>query len=195
MKMILIHSDINSPHIPMWNMDNTNNMDNNKEKKVPYDPNIMWFDYQALFDKTKSIVLEENTNIKVEHTDFETNTLARTVLGIENKNCLVIVDTLSGVDAAQMSLLSKMCKYLDNNYMSNVNNDCNTATKQYSGKNFYIVHFNYICLLAIIASSECFGVAKQNYLSLVKDVLQIGKCEIKSMQYYDVVQPLLNTLH
>ena len=25
MKMILIHSDINSPHIPMWNMDNTNN--------------------------------------------------------------------------------------------------------------------------------------------------------------------------
>ena len=89
----------------------------------------------------------------------------------------------------------KMCKYLDNNYMSNVNNDCNTATKQYSGKNFYIVHYNYICLLAIIASSECFGVAKQNYLSLVKDVLQIGKCEIKSMQYYDVVQPLLNTLH
>ncbi len=176
-------------------MDNTNNMDNNKEKKVPYDPNIMWFDYQALYDKTKSIVLEENTNIKVEHTDFETNTLARTVLGIENKNCLVIVDTLSGVDAAQMSLLSKMCKYLDNNYMSNVNNDCNTATKQYSGKNFYIVHYNYICLLAIIASSECFGVAKQNYLSLVKDVLQIGKCEIKSMQYYDVVQPLLNTLH
>lgn len=52
-----------------------NNMDNGP--RVEYEPDKMWFDYQALFDKTKSVVLEQNMNIEVKHTNFKENELAR----------------------------------------------------------------------------------------------------------------------
>ena len=31
----------------------------------------MWFDYEALFNKTKSFILNQNNNIEVEHSNFE----------------------------------------------------------------------------------------------------------------------------
>ena len=47
---------------------NVSSMDNGP--RVEYDPIKMWFDYQALFDKTKSIVLGQPCDIGVKHTDF-----------------------------------------------------------------------------------------------------------------------------
>ena len=40
----------------------------------------MWFYYQELFDKTRNRILGLNDNIKVKHTDFKENQLARLVI-------------------------------------------------------------------------------------------------------------------
>ena len=37
----------------------------------------MWFDYQALFDKTKSVKLKQPCNIEVKHKIFAFDELAR----------------------------------------------------------------------------------------------------------------------
>ena len=39
--------------------------------RVEYDPEIMWFDYQSLFDKTRNAVLDIDCNIEIKHTDFK----------------------------------------------------------------------------------------------------------------------------
>ena len=48
--------------------------------------NKMWFDYEALFKKTKSFVLKQDNNIEVDHTDFNKDLVARDCLcdGIQN---------------------------------------------------------------------------------------------------------------
>ena len=55
---------------------------------IIYDPEKMWFDYQALFDKTRNRILGLNDNIKVKHTDFKENYLARLVIFIRSKTFL-----------------------------------------------------------------------------------------------------------
>ena len=52
-------------------------MVDNCTRKVKYNPDIMWFDYQALFDKTRNKVLGKTDNIKVKHVDFNKNVIAR----------------------------------------------------------------------------------------------------------------------
>ena len=39
--------------------------------RVEYDPEIMWFDYQSLFDKTRNAVLYIDCNFEIKHTDFK----------------------------------------------------------------------------------------------------------------------------
>ena len=39
--------------------------------RVKYDPEIMWFDYQSLFDKTRNAVLDIDCNFEIKHTDFK----------------------------------------------------------------------------------------------------------------------------
>ena len=73
----------------------------NTKKIVEYKSDIMSFDYQALFDKTKSVVLEEDIDISVAHTNFETNTLAKVVLGINSNYNEVITHTIGGSIKAQ----------------------------------------------------------------------------------------------
>ena len=52
-------------------------MVDNCTRKVKYNPDIMWFDYQALFDKTRNKVFGKTDNIEVKHVDFTKNTIAR----------------------------------------------------------------------------------------------------------------------
>ena len=67
------------------NKDNTNNMDDNISKKVPYD-NKMWFDYQSLFEQRRNFVLQNifgidvNSPREIRHVSFENNNLARDAL-------------------------------------------------------------------------------------------------------------------
>lgn len=58
--------------LSMSDMNNCNNGE--------YDPENMWFDYQALFDKTRNCILGLNDDIEVKHTDFKENQLARLVI-------------------------------------------------------------------------------------------------------------------
>ena len=52
-------------------------MVDNCTRKVKYNPDIMWFNYQALFDKTRNKVFGKTDNIEVKHVDFTKNTIAR----------------------------------------------------------------------------------------------------------------------
>ena len=54
--------------------------------RIEYEPENMWFYYQALFDQIKNWVLHYDFKVKefktipVQHTDFEKNTLAKKAL-------------------------------------------------------------------------------------------------------------------
>ena len=52
-------------------------MVDNCTRKVKYNPDIMWLDYQSLFDKTRNKLLGKTDNIKVKHVDFTKNIIAR----------------------------------------------------------------------------------------------------------------------
>ena len=49
-------------------------------KKLKYNPDKMWFDYQNLFEKARNKVLGISDNIIVKHEDFEKNFIARHAL-------------------------------------------------------------------------------------------------------------------
>ena len=50
----------------------------------------MWFDYEALFKKTKSFVLKQDNNIEVDHTDFYKDFVSRDCLSDGEKIMLII---------------------------------------------------------------------------------------------------------
>jgi len=63
----------------------------NDKTRVEYDPEIMWFDYQTFFDKTKNAVLDINYNIKINHTNFKHNKCASNATGIKkNLDCYIL---------------------------------------------------------------------------------------------------------
>ena len=51
--------------------------------RVEYDPEIMWFDYQSLFDKTRNTVLDIDCNIEIKHIDFKDDECAANVTGLK----------------------------------------------------------------------------------------------------------------
>ena len=86
---------------------NVSNMDNGPI--VEYDPTKMWFDYQALFDKTKSIVLGQPCDIGVKHTNFYEYPLDKVRLS----------QILSGDIDAQCNLVNEMKKYINDRIFLN----------------------------------------------------------------------------
>ena len=75
--------DIGKSYIESKILDDCKKMsDNNSynDKVVDYDEKTMWFDYQALFDKTKNVVLGKNDTTNVKHVDFKEDSLARNVV-------------------------------------------------------------------------------------------------------------------
>ena len=52
-------------------LETKSSIENIKIKKiVECNQDIMWFDYQSLFDKTKNAILWEDINIQIAHTNF-----------------------------------------------------------------------------------------------------------------------------
>ena len=92
---------------------------NNHPMTIEYDPESMWFDYQALFDQTKIWVLynepifqiKKYETIPVQHTDFEKNTLAKKVFG-DKVNNTQINDACNGFYPAISSILAGSTEYL-----------------------------------------------------------------------------------
>ncbi len=78
------HQTSESSSLNLSKTESASSFMNNYPMRIEYDPEIMWFDYQALFDQTKNWVLhndpifkiKEFETIPVQHTDFEKKTLA-----------------------------------------------------------------------------------------------------------------------
>ncbi|MBR1944287.1 MAG: hypothetical protein IJ848_02325 [Alphaproteobacteria bacterium] len=77
----------------------------NSGPRVEYDPHTMWFDYQALFEKTRNAVLEIKDDIKVEHTEFSENDVARKALFGDSNYEQTLQKILSGDINAQCDVL------------------------------------------------------------------------------------------
>ena len=63
--------------------------------RVEYDPEIMWFDYQSLFDKTRNTVLDIDCNIEIKQIDFNCDNCSENATGIKN-NSELLQSILSG---------------------------------------------------------------------------------------------------
>ena len=123
------------------------NIDNGP--RVKYEPDKMWFDYQALFDKTKSAILEQNLNVEVKHTDFEENKLARqAVFGRDKYYSSSLKGIMDGELNSLYSALSNIGEYLDI--------DCYkigySERKTLSQEDFKLVDSNYRYFLGINVS-------------------------------------------
>ena len=60
--------------------------------------NKMWFDYEALFKKTKSFVLKQDINIEVDHTDFDNDIVARDCLSDGKENYAYYINNILNGD-------------------------------------------------------------------------------------------------
>ena len=73
-------------------------MVDNCTRQVYYNSEKMWFNYQALFDKTKNKVLGKIDNIKVKHTDFDKNVIAREAMFYNDKVDINLLNEVSDGD-------------------------------------------------------------------------------------------------
>ena len=74
--------------------------------------NKMWFDYEALFRKTKSFVLKQDNNIEVDHTDFDKDLVARDCLSDgKNNYAYYINNILNGDINIQYQALLNVASY------------------------------------------------------------------------------------
>ena len=158
--------------------------DIDEKKKVIYEPDKMWFDYQSLLDKTKNVILQQDDEIKVKN-NVDKNELAKKVLSFGN-NGSIIGKALDGKIWAQSRLMYCIEKYGEQNYSRNeeVPND----------KNYKEIEFNYRHLLGIVASLAQIGneIAKKRYLALVKYIPEdFYSCDISNINYFNIMHPIL----
>ena len=122
---------------------NSIKMNVNNQRRVEYDPENMWFDYQALFDQTKNWVLhydfkiEEFKTIPVQHTDFEKNTLSKKVLFGDKVDNELINSVCNGFVPEIFNMVIKLFNY--------------AQLEKYKGDREKIqkVWYNFLLLLAI----------------------------------------------
>ena len=157
-----------------------NNM--NDGSRVEYEPDKMWFDYQALFDKTKSVVLEQNIDIEVKHTAFHHDDLARNATGIKNNNSYVLKEVLLGNIDKQCEVLKNMNHYYENGSYGDVFYD------------YSIYKSNYFSLLGIVSSlcnlQDTYNVRKQciEYIGYLPDAL--SERNVAKIKYCDIMKLL-----
>ena len=83
-------------------------------KKLKYNPDKMWFDYQNLFEKARNKVLGISDNIIVKHEDFEKNFIARHALFYsDNINTYVLEKLLDGDLESARQLQGNLWTYSD----------------------------------------------------------------------------------
>ena len=120
------HQTSGSSSLNISRNESTNSISN--PIRIKYDPENMWFDYQALFDQTKNWVLhydfkmQEFKTIPVQHTDFERNTLAKKVLFGDKVDNKLINDVCNGFVPAIGDITKKLMNYLAK-YEDNMSNE------------------------------------------------------------------------
>ena len=88
------------------------NMVDNCTRKVKYNPEKMWIDYQALFDKTRNKVLSKTDDIKVRYVNLEENRVARSGLFYNNKMDMnMFLKALDGDLDTQLIIINNIWNY------------------------------------------------------------------------------------
>ena len=168
---------------------------NRKENKikisqeVPYDEDKMWFDYQALFNKTKNVVLGKQDDTKVAHIGFDKSNLAHNVISSEKKD-EAIDAMLNGEFWAQRKIINIFGHYISCNYPEE-----KIIYGKESCRNYCILDYNYRYLLGIASSlTELGNMIFMEQYSILSDGIPIDfdSNNILNMNFHDIMVPLLS---
>ena len=66
-------------------------------KYIEHEKHKIWFNYDALFKKIKSVVLKQDNNIELDHTNFEIHLLARNCIDNGEHNYTFYVNNIKKV--------------------------------------------------------------------------------------------------
>ena len=116
----------------------------NNNPRVEYNPDEMWFDYQALFDKTKLAILGIDNDIEVKHTDFSENDIARTALFRDSEYKSALSKILNGNINAQsdamydllLSYASSQCGEMFLNYKYLIGIVASLSSNKYANEEY-----------------------------------------------------------
>ncbi|MBR1944286.1 MAG: hypothetical protein IJ848_02315 [Alphaproteobacteria bacterium] len=148
----------------------------NSGLKVKYSPFTMWFDYQSLFEKTRNTVLEIKDDIKVEHTEFSENDVAREAL-FGNSD---YENTLNKILCGDIETQQQVMSNLFSAYCRNKN--------KFSGS--FMLN-NYYYLLGVIAALSKNEFVRNKYIehaiSIPNDFYE---CNILKINYYNIMSGL-----
>ena len=165
--------------------------------RIEYEPENMWFYYQALFDQIKNWVLHYDFKVKgfktipVQHTDFEKNTLAKKALFGDK-----VIDNTMLNDACTGSLPA--ISYIANQVITHIKE----YSRDYSKDDYLNLLYNSKFLFAICVQFSWYNniMYYQKYLKLVdkfhtRNLIpnNIGKeCKesFNSVQLSDVMLPI-----
>ena len=153
-------------------------------KKVDYKPDRMWFDYQALFDKTRNNILEIEDEIEVEN-NASKNELAKKIMSFENSD-FIVEQALLGETWAQDEIMNHIESYVSNNYPRN--------ESALLDKNYCEIDYNYKHLLGIVASLSQIGneIAKKRYFAIVKYIpVDFYIYDIMDLSFSNIMDPIL----
>ena len=142
------HQTSGSSSLNISRTDSTNSIGNHHPMRIEYDPESMWFDYQALFDKTRNCILGLNDDIKVRHTDFKENQLARLVIFNQKHYDGFIKYSLSkiiyGDTQCHLTLISNVQRCIDF--------CCDEESLVTIQENLPTINLNYLYLVGIVSS-------------------------------------------
>ncbi|MBQ9440940.1 MAG: hypothetical protein IJU54_00840 [Alphaproteobacteria bacterium] len=163
----------------------TNNEINDGTPKVIYDEDMMWFDYQALFDTTRSRILNEKNNNKVQCTDFDSNELARNVMLLGGKCDTSLIDNvLSGDVESQYKIMQNCANYLFGEYR--IRNGINIDEEQ---EHIIALNYRYLVGILILLAGDKFNDIKREYIHLAGGTKPdfLNNSNIKNMNLYDAI--------
>ena len=153
------HQTSGSSSLNISRTESTNSVMNSHQMRIEYNPENMWFDYQALFDKTRNRILGLNDDIKVRHTDFKANQLARLVV-FSNYDDNLIKDYLSEIINGDTT-----------GYLTIVSNFQRAIALRYDGESLVIVennlptiYLNYFYFVGIVSSLGSRVIFDRQYL-------------------------------
>ena len=123
------------------NLEEKINKNSNTNNKMTYNKETMWFDYQRLLEKIEGTLSSKET---IEHTDFETNTLARNaIFGCDCINYNMLSCIKDGDKCSLYNILLNMKNFLHNEFEKN-------EFHFLSYEQFDIMQLNYDCISNIL---------------------------------------------
>ena len=176
-------------------------MVDNCTRKVKYNPDIMWFDYQALFDKTRNKVFGKTDNIEVKHVDFTKNTIARNgVFDSYEIDTNMLNKALEGDLKSQINMVNNIWK----GYLKSIDNDNDDNNNEKDLRRLLNINRLYLITVNIALDKydeRTFGyyleLAESDFVPtyFASDSLESKNNElIKNMNFYDITRPVMGSI-